>query len=101
MTDENVSNFVGNAYFKANGTFAMFTLDDAPKMQGKRTVTPDGKTRHILPRDDAVKELFTRDSDIVTLNAEEFTYRVFPDAEMKDVYFDIVHTPRTHAEPAK
>lgn len=101
LTNENVSSFVGNAYFKADGTFTMFTLDDAPKMQGDWTLTPDGKTRQIVARDDAGKELFSRDSEIVTLNAEEFTYRVFPEAAQQDVYFDIIHTPTTHAEPAK
>ncbi len=101
LSDSNVSNFVGNAYFKADGTFTMFTLDDAPKMQGDWTVTADGKTRHIIAKDDQGKELFSRDSDIVTLTADEFTYRVFPDAEKKDVYYDIIHTPTTHAEPTK
>ncbi|MGQ3383337.1 DUF4822 domain-containing protein [Glutamicibacter sp. TV12E] len=99
LSDKDVSNFVGNAYFRADGTFDMYNLDDSSKMQGDWTVTEDGKTRSIVAKDDAGKVLFTRDSDIVTLTDEEFTYRVFPDPQKSDVYFDIIHTPTDHAEP--
>ncbi|WP_426736136.1 DUF4822 domain-containing protein [Glutamicibacter sp. 2E12] len=100
LSDKDVSNFVGNAYFRADGTFYMYNLDDSPKMQGDWTVSDDGKTRSIVAKDDAGKVLFTRDSQIVTLTGEEFTYRVFPDPEKTDVYFDIIHTPTSHPEPA-
>lgn len=101
LDDENVSNFVGFAYFKEAGDFVMFTLDDAPKMQGEWNVTPDGKTRHIVAKDESGKELFSRDSDIVELTADVFTYRVFPNPDDKSVYFDIIHTPTTHTQPGK
>ncbi|MFE6995100.1 DUF4822 domain-containing protein [Microbacterium sp. NPDC057659] len=100
LDDENVKNFVGWAYFKDGGSFTMYNLDDSPKMQGDWTVTEDGKTRHIVAKDDAGEVLFERDSDIVTLTDEEFTYRVFPDPENTEVYFDIIHTPTDHEEPA-
>ncbi|WP_243225025.1 DUF4822 domain-containing protein [Microbacterium sp. CIAB417] len=100
LDDENVSMFVGWAYFDDDGTFAMYNLDDTPKMQGDWTVTPDGATRHIVAKDDAGEVLFERDSDIVTLTEDEFTYRVFPDPENTEVYFDIIHTPTEHEEPA-
>ncbi|MEU6137445.1 DUF4822 domain-containing protein [Nocardioides sp. NPDC047086] len=99
LADENVSTFVGWAYFDAEGTFTMYDLDDAPKMQGDWTVTEDGRTRHIVAKDDAGEVMFERDSDIVTLTEDEFTYRVFPDENDRSVYFDIVHTPTDHAEP--
>lgn len=100
LDDENVKNFVGWAYFKDGGSFTMYNLDDSPKMQGDWTVTEDGKTRHIVAKDDAGEVLFERDSDIVTLTDEEFTYRVFPDPANTEVYFDIIHTPTDHEEPA-
>ncbi|MFD6178648.1 MULTISPECIES: DUF4822 domain-containing protein [unclassified Isoptericola] len=100
LDDENVSNFVGWAYFKDDGTFTMYTLDDAPKMQGDWTVDEEGTTRHIVAKDDAGEVQFERDSDIVTLTDEEFTYRVFPEEGNTDVYVDIVHTPTDHEEPA-
>lgn len=34
LTDANVSNFVGFAYFKADGSFTMYNLDNSPKMHG-------------------------------------------------------------------
>jgi len=101
LTDENVAMYVGWAYFKADGTFAMYNLDDSPKMRGDWTVTADGSTRTIVSKDEKGEVKFTRDSKIVTLTAEEFTYRVFPDANNAAVYFDIIHTPTNHAEPIR
>ncbi|NEW38792.1 DUF4822 domain-containing protein [Nocardia cyriacigeorgica] len=100
LTDPNVSNYVGFAYFKPDGTFTMYNLDDSPKMQGDWSVSPDGKTRTLVVRNDAGEEQFRRDVDIVTLIDTEFTYRVYPDAEDKSVYFDIIHTPTDHPEPS-
>lgn len=97
---DDVSAFVGWAYFDADGTFTMYDLDDSPKMQGDWTVDEEGTTRHIVAKDDAGEVQFERDSDIVTLTDEEFTYRVFPEEGNTDVYYDIVHTPTDHEEPA-
>lgn len=99
LTDARVKDFVGYAYFDDDGTFEMYNLDDSPKLQGDWTVSDDGKTRTIVAKDATGKELFTRDVDIRTLTAEEFTYRVYPDENDKAVYFDIVHTPTDHEEP--
>ncbi|UIR57675.1 DUF4822 domain-containing protein [Sphingobacterium sp. SRCM116780] len=99
LTDANVSNFVGFAYFKADDTFTMFNLDDSPKMHGDWTVSADGKTRTIVAKNDAGATLFTRVVDITVLTKSEFTYRIYPNNDDKTVYFDIIHTPTTHKEP--
>jgi hypothetical protein len=99
LTDANVANFVGYAYFKADGTFTMYNLDDSPKMHGDWTVSADGKTRTIVARDNAGAILFTRVVEITVLTQKEFTYRIYPSANDKTVYFDIIHTPTTHKEP--
>lgn len=99
LADPNVSNFVGFAYFKADGTFTMYNLDDTPKMQGDWSVSADGKTRTIVAKNDAGAVLFTRVVDITVLTATEFTYRIYPDSNNRAVYFDIIHTPTTHSEP--
>ena len=99
LTDANVANFVGFAYFKADGTFAMYNLDNSPKMHGDWTVSADGKTRTIVAKDNAGAILFTRVVDITVLTKDEFTYRIYPNNNDKSIYFDIVHTPTTHAEP--
>lgn len=99
LTDVNVANFVGFAYFKADGTFTMYNLDDSPKMHGDWTVSADGKTRTIVAKDAAGATLFTRVVDITVLTKDEFTYRIYPNNDDKSIYFDIVHTPTTHEEP--
>lgn len=101
LNDANVSNFVGFAYFKADGTFTMFNLDDSPKMHGDWSVSADGKTRTIIAKNDAGAVLFTRVVDITVLTKQEFTYRIYPNTDNKTVYFDIIHTPTTHPEPKK
>lgn len=101
LTNENVSNFVGFAYFKLNGTFTMFNLDDSPKMQGDWSVSEDGKTRTIIAKNDKGEVLFSRVVDITVLTMKEFTYRIYPNNDDKAVYFDIIHTPTTHKEPTK
>ncbi|MEV5647197.1 DUF4822 domain-containing protein [Nocardia sp. NPDC052254] len=100
LNDANVSNYVGFAYFDNDGTFTMVNLDDSPKMHGDWSVSPDGRTRTLVAKDDAGQTCFTRVVDIVTLDDRNFTYRVHPDDANKSAYFDIVHTPTTHPEPA-
>lgn len=100
LDDKNVTNYVGFAYFHPDGTFEMFTLDDAPKMHGDWTVSPDGKTRTIVAKDAAGTVQFTRESQITELTGSTFTYRTYPDEKNKSVYIDIVHTPTTHPQPA-
>ncbi|MGJ7030064.1 DUF4822 domain-containing protein [Niabella hirudinis] len=100
LTDDNVKNFVGFAYFKANTQFTMYNLDNSPKMHGDWWLSLDGKTRFIIARDANGAQLFRREVPITVLTSKEFTYRVYPTAGNTTVFFDIVHTPTTHAEPA-
>ncbi|WP_211168043.1 DUF4822 domain-containing protein [Brevibacterium sp. 'Marine'] len=76
VEDVDVENYVGWAYFKTDRTFTMYNLDDSPKMQGDWTVSDDGKTRTIVSKDESGNEQFTRDSEIITLTDDDFTYRV-------------------------
>ncbi|MGW4741438.1 DUF4822 domain-containing protein [Nocardia xishanensis] len=68
---------------------------------GDWSVSPDGRTRTIVAKNDAGQEQFRRVVDIVTLDDKRFTYRVYPDPANKAVYYDIIHTPTTHAEPTE
>lgn len=99
LTDENVKNYVGNAYYKKDGTFTMYTLDGKPKMQGDWSVSADGKSRTLTAKDKAGKVQYTRVVEVTQLTAVEFTYRVYPKASDRSTYVDIVHTPTQHAEP--
>ena len=94
-----VSNFVGWAYFKADGTYTMYNLDDSPKLHGDWTVTPDGSERWINAKNDAGQVLFERVVPITQLDKKVFTYRIFPNAADTSVYYDIVHTKTNHVEP--
>ena len=101
LTDENVKSYVGYAYFNTDGTFVMNNLDDTPKMNGDWAVSADGKTRTLWAKNADGTVKFSRVVPIVTLDAKEFTYRVYPKAEDKAVYFDLIHTPTTHAQPQR
>jgi hypothetical protein len=99
LTDKNVQNYVGYAYYKVDGSFTLYNLDDTPKMHGTWTVSPDGRTRTITAKNDAGEAQFTRSSEVTKLIGSEFTYRTYPVANDRSVYIDIVHTPTQHAEP--
>jgi hypothetical protein len=99
LTDANVANFVGFAYFKPDGTFTMYNLDNSPKMHGDWSVSADGATRTIVAKDNNGNVLFTRVVKITVLTKKEFTYRIYPDANVTSVYYDIIHTPTNHQEP--
>ncbi|MFZ3572681.1 DUF4822 domain-containing protein [Streptomyces sp. BH097] len=99
LDDPAVSNFVGWAYFDADGTYTMYNLDDSPKMNGDWTVAPDGSERWINSKDANGDVLFERTVPITQLDKNTFTYRVVPNADEPNVYYDIVHTKTNHAEP--
>lgn len=99
LTDPSVSGFVGYSYFKANGTFTIYGLNNVLRSQGTWSVSPDGKKRTITALDANGNVLFTRTVDILTLNNSEFTYRITPDAGNPAVYYDIIHTKVNHQEP--
>ncbi|MGP6169687.1 DUF4822 domain-containing protein [Microbacterium sp. A204] len=99
LTDEAVVNFVGWAYYGTDGTFTMYDLADAPKMQGDWTVSADGAERTLVAKDAAGEVLFERTVPITVLTADEFTYRVIPDAADPATFYDIIHTPTDHPEP--
>lgn len=100
LSDPRAANFVGNAYFKADGTYTMFNLDDSPKLKGdwEMQIVDGQLVRWINAKNDAGTVLFQRTVPIVDLDANVFTYRVI-DAADPSQWVDIVHTPTTHAEP--
>lgn len=99
LDDPAVANFVGWAYFDADGTYTMYNLDDSPKLRGDWTVTPDGSERWINAKNAAGDVLFQRVVPITELTKNVFTYRVFPNAGDTGMYYDIVHTKTNHVEP--
>lgn len=100
LDDARAANFVGNAYFKTDGTFTMFNLDDSPKMQGAWEMREvDGQlVRWIAAKNAAGEVLFERVMPIVELDGSVFTYRVVSAADPAE-WVDIVHTPTDHVEP--
>ena len=100
LADASVAGYVGYSYFKANGTFKIFGLNDVLRSQGTWSISPDGKKRTLVGLDSNGNVTFTRVVDIITLNATTFTYRITPDAvNNPTVYYDIIHTNVTHNEP--
>jgi hypothetical protein len=99
LTDSSVAGFVGYSYFKANGTFTIYGLNNVLRSKGTWSIFPDGKKRTITALDANGNILFTRTVDILTLNNSEFTYRITPDAGNPSVYYDIIHTKVDHKEP--
>lgn len=86
-----VSNYFGLAEYYPNGTFIMFTPEGKQKMQGDWSISADGKTRTLVAKDTEGKVLFTRDVENITVQNDEYTYRIYPEAQNTNIYFDIIH----------
>lgn len=89
--DKQVSNFFGLAEYYPDGTFNMTTFDGKPKMKGDWSFDENGKNRSLTAKNDQGEVLFTRVVENVTVTPEEYTYRIYPEQDNKDKYFDIVH----------
>lgn len=99
LTDASVAGYVGFAYFKADGNFAIYNLTDVLRSRGTWSVDAQGKTRTIASLNPDGTTIFTRDVEILVLNRNEFTYRIRPNAADPSIYYDIIHTRTQHAEP--
>lgn len=99
LNDPAVNGFVGYAYFRANGNFAIYGLNNVLRSQGDWSISADGKTRTLVAKNPDGTVAWTRVTDILTLNETTFTYRVVPNAANPNVYYDIVHTKVNHMEP--
>ncbi|MCT4217342.1 DUF4822 domain-containing protein [Elizabethkingia anophelis] len=99
LNDSNVAGFVGYSYFKANGTFKIFGLNNVLRSQGTWSISPDGKKRTIVGLNNSGNVVFTRVVDILALNGTTFTYRITPDAKNPTIFYDIIHTKVSHSEP--
>ncbi|MBG2913516.1 DUF4822 domain-containing protein [Proteus terrae] len=86
-----VSNYFGLAEYYPNGTFIMFTPEGKQKMQGDWSISDDGKIRTLVAKDTEGKTLFTRDVENITIKNDEYTYRIYPNADDRNTYFDIIH----------
>lgn len=89
--NQQVSNYFGLAEYYPDGTFIMFTPEGKQKMQGDWSISEDGKTRTLIAKDKEGKTLFTRDVENITVKDTEYTYRIYPNADDKNTYFDIIH----------
>ncbi|MDP9959170.1 DUF4822 domain-containing protein [Chryseobacterium lathyri] len=94
-----VNGFVGYAYFRAGGQYAIYGLNDVLRNQGDWSISPDGKTRTLVARNPDGTIAWTRVTEILELNSNIFTYRVIPNATNPSVYYDIVHSKVDHKEP--
>ncbi|MEF9477778.1 DUF4822 domain-containing protein [Chryseobacterium sp. 1B4] len=100
LTDASVAGYVGFAYFRAGGKFAIYNLTDVLRSMGTWSVDAQGKTRTIAALNPDGTTIFTRDVEILVLNRNEFTYRIHPNSSDPSLYYDIIHTRTSHAEPA-
>lgn len=99
--DERVKNYFGFAQYGADGTFRMYTPEKAPKMQGDWSFSEDGKQRHLVAKDASGKVLFERDVENVGLSANQYVYRVYPNAKDRSKFVDIIHQAAQAAPAAQ
>ncbi|WP_415326274.1 DUF4822 domain-containing protein [Chryseobacterium sp. MMS23-Vi53] len=99
LNDPSVNGFVGYAYFRAGGQYAIYGLNNVLRNQGDWSISADGKTRTLVARNPDGTVAWTRVVEILELNKGKFTYRITPNAANPSLYYDIVHEPVNHLEP--
>ncbi|MCL1671065.1 DUF4822 domain-containing protein [Elizabethkingia ursingii] len=99
LNDPRVAGFVGYSYFKGNGQFTIFGLDDVLRSSGAWTLSADGKVRNLNGTVAATGAPFNRDVEVLVLTSTEFTYRIVPDTNNPSIFYDIIHTKVNHMEP--
>lgn len=92
-SDKNVNGFFGIAEYKEDGTFKMYTQEGKLKLSGDWSMSEDGKSRTLVAKKPDGSVMFTRTVENVTVEPGEYTYRIYPNAEDTQVYFDIIHKP--------
>ncbi|WP_392565173.1 DUF4822 domain-containing protein [Utexia brackfieldae] len=92
-SDKSVNGFFGIAEYNANGTFKMFTQEGKLKLAGDWSISQDGKSRTLIAKKPDGSVMFTRTVENVTVEPNLYVYRIYPEANNKNVYFDIVHKP--------
>ncbi|WP_413492959.1 DUF4822 domain-containing protein [Morganella psychrotolerans] len=94
-TDKSVEGFFGLADYEKDGTVKMYTPEGKLKLQGDWSFSKDGKTRSLTGKNDKGEVLFTRIVENIKVTPDEYIYRVYPKADDKTHYADIVHKPKT------
>ncbi len=92
-SDKNVNGFFGIAEYKEDGTFKMYTQEGKLKLSGDWSISEDGKSRTLVAKKPDGTVMFTRTVENVTVDPNEYTYRIYPNAESKSEFFDIIHKP--------
>ncbi|RKS84426.1 uncharacterized protein DUF4822 [Orbus hercynius] len=88
-----VNGFFGIAQYNADGTFKMYTQEGKLKLSGDWSLSDDGKSRTLVAKKPDGSIMFTRTVENITVEPETYTYRIYPEQNNNNVYYDIVHKP--------
>lgn len=92
-SNDSVKSFFGIAQYNPDGTFKMYTPEGKLKLSGDWSISEDGKTRTLVAKKPDGSVMFTRTVENVTVEPTEYTYRIYPESNNSNVYFDIIHKP--------
>ncbi|MEN5058945.1 DUF4822 domain-containing protein [Sphingobacterium kitahiroshimense] len=95
LDDPKVADLVEYSFYKANGDFTIFGFNDVLKISGKWALSADGKNAVLNGAIVDTGIAFKRDVQVMTLNNDEFTYKIFTN----NGTFNIINTPVDKTEP--
>lgn len=91
--EESVSRLAGVTRFYNNGTFRMVTMDTSLTYEGNWSIGDDGKVLTLVGLGTEGRPGFRIESEILTLNDVQFSYRTYPDASKPRQYVDVKMAP--------
>ena len=87
--DEFVSRLAGVTRYHNDGTFRSVSMDSALVLEGNWSISDDGKTLNLIGVGKEGRPGFNIVAPVLKLNNTEFSYRVYPNPDNRNQYFDV------------
>ena len=87
--DAFVSRLAGVTRYHNDGTFRSVSMDSALVLEGNWTISDDGKTLNLIGVGKDGRPGFNIVAPVLKLNNTEFAYRVYPNPNNRNQYFDV------------
>ena len=96
--DEFVARLAGVTRYHNNGTFRSVSMDNTLVFEGNWNISDDGKVLNLTGVGKDGRPGFTIEAPVLKLNNTEFSYRVYPNPNNRNQYFDVKLGPASIEE---
>lgn len=91
--DEFVARLAGVTRYHNNGTFRSVSMDSSLVFEGNWSISDDGKMLNLMGMGKDGRPGFNIAAPLLKLNNTEFSYRIYPNPDNRNQYFDVNMAP--------